>query len=406
MTRIRKAAKANGKSDGPHELTNMEVQEVSVVDRAANQRKFLVTKADEAPAGAVASDEDDIVLNGSAGDDPASRLDAADAAKVGKSDAQKALDAKDAADQAEYLAAKARLEKEQGGSAASASPKDSTAPVAASVADASAQDAVKALDQLAAEVGTGASGDIKKDDPVAVVVVTPGAGTNPTAEKVKAAILAGIDEIAAKVGQWRAAIEASDEKNTDQISGRPWAVWEYSYYIERMIGSISNIGGPDWEMLNATIGKEISAEIELAKSAKAITIARVGTLKGIHKGMAHCTESMGKLMKDFDDAPSDVQNSDASFAKAAPVAVPVAATPPVDAATIAKVAELEGVVKTLTDMVSAQSERLKKREGEVSSNAIVGSQAEIVRKADDGDKIDWPGDLAPPRGQALRRSRH
>jgi hypothetical protein len=411
--KINKAAeKVVEEKDGPHELTNITVKEVSVVDRAANKRTFLVTKSKKNAAGApVTTDEDDTDLAalgpvGKSKDDLAAKLDAEDAAAVGKTDAQKVLDAKDAADKAEIERLKA-----VGTSGAPAAP--IVAPIVAPI------DALKALDQLVAEVApvVAAAVPTKKDGvPAEVVVVSAPVPLSATAESVKAAILAGIDQIMSKATEWRAAVAASTSENTDNVSGRPYAVWDYSYYIYRMIDSISNIGGPDWEMLNATIGKELAAkDVDVTKANKAITAARVGMLKGVHDGLQHCAGAMGKVMKELtEEAPDEVVAPDAgaSFAKAAPAAAPVVApvvAPPVlvtDPALLAKVEELiskqaksDEVVASLRGVVQAQAAELAQSRGEVSSNVISSDATQIAKKTSDRDNLEWSDelDLAPKR---------
>ncbi len=89
--RIQKAATApaeKAEDEVPHELTNIRVQEVSLVDRAANRRKFLITKRDRK---AVPADNDVLVVDASEVVDltktsktelPGADLDRADAARA------------------------------------------------------------------------------------------------------------------------------------------------------------------------------------------------------------------------------------------------------------------------------------------------------------------------------------
>lgn len=408
--KVNKAAKAD--KDGPHELTNITVKEVSVVDRAANKRTFLVTKN----ARRAAKDDDtDLTTLGPVdkGGDLAAELDAKDkaTAETQKSEAQKALDAKDAADKAEFEAEKARLEKQA--AAASGAPAAPETPPSAVAPPVETIDTAKALEDLTALVAEPAS--TKKDDaPTPVVVVSEPASLSPTAQSVKAAILSGIDKIEEKIKEWRAAITASDSQNTDQISGRPYAVWEYSYYLCRMIDQISNVGGPDWEMQNATIGKELEARAAVAKAGnKAITAARIGTLKGVHQGLAHCVGTMDKVMKELTETETATVEEPVqdSFAKAAPVAaVPVAPQPapaPVvvmDPALVAKVNEMgerltksDELITSLRDIVKSQAAEINKARGEVSSNVIPNDRSEIQKERNQRDTVVWDVDLAPPR---------
>jgi hypothetical protein len=101
--RINKSAEtapAEKAEDGtPHELTNIRVQEVSMVDRAANRRKFLITKRDkkttktEFPPDVVVVDAADVVDLAATSRVDINKVDPADAARA-KAD-------KDAAEAAE-----------------------------------------------------------------------------------------------------------------------------------------------------------------------------------------------------------------------------------------------------------------------------------------------------------------
>jgi len=372
-TKITKAASKADDSQ-PHELTNITVKEVSVVDRAANKRTFLVTKNDKNPRTETALSFLASRRSTATGGDLASDLDARDAQNVQKTDAEKLIEAKDAADAVAFAAEKASLVKGEEGGDTVITAEPVAAPAAAPVAAAPVVDAAKALAALAASVEP--TTPTKKDDlPVAVTIVADPEPLSESAIALKTAILAGIDLISKKVGEWRTAVESADKNNTD-VSGRPYCMWEQSYYLTRMIENLSGIGGPDWDVLNATIGK-------VAKSGnKAITATRVGVLKGVHEGLQHCTGTMSKVMKELtDETPDEVVSPDASasFAKAntpvvAPVPAPVVApVPVVVAADPAMVAKMDGIMKavaSMQDIIATQAIELQKARGEVSSNAI------------------------------------
>ena len=413
-----KVSKAATKTDDvPHELTNITVKEVSVVDRAANKRTFLVTKNDKNPRTENAVKFLTERNKSAGGDDLASQLDARDAAAVQKTDAEKALEAKDAADALAFAAEKERLAK--GGAPAPVVVASAVAPVTAPVI----VDASKALEQLAAVAASVApitpvaaavapvTTPTKKDDlPVEVTIVASPEPLSESALALKTAILSGIDLITQKVGEWRKAVEAADKNNTD-VSGRPYCMWEYSYYLCRMIDNLSGIGGPEWDVLNATIGK-----FDIAKSGnKAITATRVGVLKAVHEGMQHCTGTMTKVMKELtDETPDEVVTPDASasFAKAAPVAAPVLATvAPVSPEVIAKmdavlsqVAALsangqkqETMIASLQTIVASQANELRKSRDEVSSNAISPDKEKVNKGIQDNGNLEWSEneDMAP-----------
>jgi hypothetical protein len=78
--RIQKAAAATSAEkadDVPHELTNIRVEEVSLVDAPANRRKFLVTKRDKKTEKGVVR-----VIDATDNDAPWAELDRADAARA------------------------------------------------------------------------------------------------------------------------------------------------------------------------------------------------------------------------------------------------------------------------------------------------------------------------------------
>lgn len=403
-----KISKAAAKTDDqlPHELTNITVKEVSVVDRAANKRTFLVTKNEKNPRT-----ENALSFLASrsrpAGNDLASDLDARDVQNVQKTDAEKLIEAKDAADKIAYEAE--RLAKE-GGAKETGDVVITAAPVVAPVVD-----ATKALDQLVASVAPAAvvaPTPTKKDEVVQPVTIVEPAPLSPSAEKVKEAIILAITGISDKVAQFKTAIQEADSKNTDQISGRPWAVWEYSYYIQDMLNALSRIGGADWEVAAASFAKALQSDISKGGN-KAITATRVGVLKGVHEGLLHATGTMTKVMKELtDETPDEVVSPDASasFAKTAPVAAapapaivpaPVVVTDPAMVAkmeiVMASIANSEKVVKSLQDIIAAQSTEIAKARGEVSSNAISPDKEKVNKSLRDDDNLKWSEneDMAP-----------
>lgn len=394
--RVKINKEATKVEDGPHELTNITVKEVSVVDRAANQRKFLVTKNAKnrgRNSAATTTDEDDIDLN------TLPRISSAELAE--KTETQKAAEA-----------------------LATATASAVAAPVAAPV------DALKALDALAVEAAAVvvvtpvvATAPTKKDDlPVAVTIVAEPEPLSPSAEALKSAILAGIDLITTKVGEWRKAVEAADKTNTD-VSGRPYCTWEYSYYLTRMINNLSDIGGPEWDVLNATIGKATTGEV--TKANKAITAARIGVLKGIHDGIQHCAGGMSKVMKELTDESADeivAPDASSSFAKAdgpgvvasahVVAAAPAIAAPSAEVSALvtkfaelsAKVTKSDELVSSLRSIVQAQATELAKSRTEVSSNALSVDNEKVSKAGSHNATLEqWPDDLAPPRSAGRNR---
>lgn len=399
----------------PYELTNIDVKEVSIVDAAANRKKFLVTKrSDPKSRERSMRPVENTTSTTKAEDMPPTEAEKAKEAE--KVTAEKAATEKasiEAAAEAEKVAA------------------EKAASEAAEVAKAA--EAVKvAADALAAVGKTEAAPDITVADP------PPVAAPTETVDRVKAAILGVLDAVGTRLDKFRSDVNTGTVYN----DGVPSAVFDHVYYLRGLLDSVWDIGGPYWEArivqaaAVADIGKSATPE-EIAKAGKAITAARVQKMKGIHKAMAYCTKDMDGLVSELDAeyTPGDsVVTSDPSvdpnamsFAKAEAekaaaekVAAEKAAADKsaaditkaqtdkatfekmiADAVAVAtkalteqiasKTAEIEIVTKNLQSSVNAQAIEVAK-----ARNTIADSQ-QIV---DDGvathDTIGWSSDMAAP----------
>lgn len=405
-TRIQKNAAATESKTTPaevFELTSIKPEEVSLVDRAANGRSFLVKKRKTEKATAPAAEtsgasEDEIVdLAATAkGAAPGAELDAADVSTSEVTEAEKVIAAKDAADAAAYAAEKAA--RAAGGEGAPVvTPDVPAAPAAA----AKATPAVKAVDTAAAlaSLVTDAA-SLKKTD----IIVTPGADgevvvsvdaapvVTPAApaaviDKVKAAVLAGIDAISERVTMFRSKVEADESASPWNMAGRP-EICSDVWYIRDMLDALYDIGGARWEI--ETAGDEANKSV--AKGHKAITGSRVAKLKAIHKGLSYCMKDYGSVMKELDTETEDAAEVVAAAApalvgdvnKAAPAA------PAVPASVEKDINELRTMVASLSKTVDAQAAQLaKSRDSVRQSNSAVPEETPQNR-----DKVIWPSDLA------------
>ena len=410
------------------ELTSLDVKEVSLVDKGANRREFLVTKK-AGERGEVITGGKEIKINPLLKND--AELVAKDQADAGAIPGANAAATAEGIDGAAGPGVVTEVDKSKADTAAAA-------PVATA---APAVDEAAELAKLRAAVG----GEAKKadvtitpeaDGSVSVSVdTTPAAAVSPApasvVEKIKAATLAGIDAISERLMALRADVSSGKLTSQWSQSGQQ-EVWSHTWYIRDMLDQLGMIGGPAWEIEAAgDEAMDVGKAQGVTKAHKAITAARLEKMRGIHKAMIYCHNDMDKLIKELDGeagAATDGKETPdtgtkfepdrgSSFAKgageapaaavAAAVVAPVAATPVVKAAD-PEVAELRRslseqaqMVESLRQIVAEQSATINKSRTAQDSNS---EPDEIGPKiASECDNVKWPLDLAdrrvPDRGK-------
>lgn len=422
--RIRKSETAAASAvDDTFELSNIVVEEVSLVDRPANERQFLVkknkvkrvktaTSAVETPV----NDSEDLAAVGAAPavENPAAALDAADAMKSISPAA--ALDAADAA--------------KLGTAPAAVIPGTSITPAEKAL---TADQASSALDALAKDVKkTEVTVTPEADGSVTVAVDTtpdalPAAAPAEVIDAVKAAVVAGIDAIASRLAMFRAKVD-SDTSGTSawSMSGKPY-LYEDIDYLTSMLYALCDVGGPQWEIEAAG---DAAADVDKAqgvkKGHKAITGARVAKLHAVHKALSYCMKDFGGIMKELQneeeekaDATSEStmqtevggfteKNASttpatvvASAVKAATVVAPVVpapvSTPSIPASVQKDINDLSQSVASLAAIVQKQSQELNRKRDSVQESNAIRTKTDAPR-----DMIAWPADLAAPAARFSR----
>lgn len=371
-----------------HELTNITVEEVSIVDRAANERTFLLRKKAEEDAAKADAPEIVTLVVAVKADAPVSAapvLEIEDAEPIDMEVAIKAAQELKDKDAAAALAAKA-------------------APVAPVIDPAQALTDLVAATKADITVST-PSGDVTvtvADEPV-VVPPAPAA----LIDKVKAATLAGIDAIAARVAKFRADVEAGDV-SVYSSSGTSDVLWSHVYYIKGMLEALYDIGGPSWEI-------ESAGDSVTKAGHKAINSARVTKMQGIHKAMSYCMKDLGALVKEVSADETDAPDGGTDAAKAAPivakaVTTPVAVVTPVAKQEIApevmaQLTAFAAQIKGLTATVAAQATDLAKARNTIpGSNAPTGDEM-LATTMPNRDIFVWPADVAadPAKKRSLFR---
>src|SRR6185369_2146355 len=156
-------------------------------------------------------------------------------------------------------------------------------------------------------------------------------------DRVKAALLAGIDAINQRMTSFRAAVET--DPATYSASGTPGVLFDHVWYVRAMLDALFDIGGPCWEIETAA---DMAKAQGVKKGHKAITGARVAKMRGIHKAMSYACKDMGGLIDELGtDEEETAPKEELSFAKAATTTAAPAATAAVDPAHSAALAELE-----------------------------------------------------------------
>lgn len=388
-SRIRKTATAVEALAAPapqvFELTNMEIVEVSIVGRPANEREFLLRKkaekkaADEAAAKAVAEPEAaqegiDLVAAAKAAED----LKALDAAAKAAEDAQKVADA-----------AKAVAEK----------PAPAPAAKAAEIADPiAAAGALAAATKADITVST-PSGDVTVtvEDAPAPVVPAPQA----LIDKVKAATLAGIDAIAARLAKFRQDVDSGTVSSYND-SGRSEVLWNHIYYINGMLDALYDIGGPSWEIESAgDAAQDVDKSAAVNKAHKAITAARVKKFAAVHKCMTYAMKDFSGVLKELaNDQDENVLEEEppvaptSKAAAPAPAPAPAVVAPAIPPEITAQMGQLSTMVNSLKATVAKQASEIAKARNTVNgSNAQIDDE-KVATSVPSHDTVIWPADLA------------
>lgn len=433
MKKIKKSAEVAAE-EGTHQLTGIEVHEVSVVDRAANMRRFITRKS-ETPAETAARVQAKIAERG--GNGPGAELDAVD--PIVASVTEKAKDVADVADVADggdlstvhahaasahAAAATAHAAAAEGVSGkkakksgvaplpppAGASTETVVAPSSAAVTDEDPEAELLALAK-SADITVAANPDgsvaitVDENAPILLNPSLPGSVT----DKVKASVIAGIDAIMLRIATLRQNVVGSD--GSYGASGSPSALNDI-WYITDMLYALYSIGGPSWEIEQAGDAVEKSADGTPVRKNKLISATRVAKLKLAHVAMKYAHGDMENVFKELDCEGGDATGEMASqttatngaptnFAKAATVDAP-AKDIKEDPAFIALAAELE----------RSKAELTKSKQGAEALQKIVANQGDIIAKARgtvapsnvSGEssptpivaEVEWPRDLAAP----------
>lgn len=347
---------SDGSTPATHELTNMRVDEVSAVDRAANKRKFLVTKNDETPAETSARIQAKIAARGDAGPGVIDKADKGDdnddatvpgtpAAHAHAASAHAAAASAHANAAAQAKPTPVKTEKSgdvvplPGSTSVTTTAKNATEDKGTSVDPIAEMEALaKETNAEAAKVGASST---KKSDDVSLAVLdangnvaatlnvsvddaATATGTAAPAEvinSIKTALVGGIDAVSARIAQLRANILAS--RNISSTYGTPTELYDI-WYIRDMLCALYDIGGPAWEVQNAAD----AAEDELAKAAsegkpvstitknKVITKARIMKMQAAHKAMEYAHADMKKVLKEMDSEGGDATGEVASATQA------------------------------------------------------------------------------------------
>lgn len=370
-------------ADGVHELTDMKVHEVSIVDAAANKRRFLVTKKGETTVDRAAVAEKMKALAAAGERLPGAELDAADvAAKVAPA----------------IVAAPAVAAK-----AADVVP----IPPPATAVSAVIVDPIAALDALNKSIEVEATPQLDGSVTITVADTTPAPVSAAPAEvqdKIKVAVIGGIDAIIARLQTLSAAVASS--KGTWSDSGVPQELYGL-WYIRDMISALYDIGGPSWEIEFAAEAAIDGMDSEMAKAKssahKAITAARVGKLMATHRALKYCASDLGTLLKELNgvvpaavaavvEAPT--AKSTGTVEPAPAVAIDIFSDPRFIALTKAQ-EESAAIIARLQSMVAEQAETITKARNSVASSN--GDDNNIRPPATKSDKVVWARDLAAPK---------
>ncbi len=374
-------------ADGVHELTDMKVHEVSIVDAAANRRRFLVTKKGETTVDRAAVAEKMKALTAAGERLPGAELDAADVA----------------AKAAPAVVAPAVVAPAVAAKAGDVVP----IPPPASAVSAAPVDPLAALDALNKSLEVDVVPQLDGSTAIVVTETAPVPTSTAPAEvqdKIKIAVMGGIDAIIARLQTLSASIAASPGTWSDAgIPQELYGLW----YIRDMISALYDIGGPSWEIevaADAAI-EAASTPVEMAKASahKAITAARVGKLMATHRALKYCASDLGTLLKELNgvvpaavaavvEAPTS--KSAGTVEPAPAVAIDIFSDPRFIALTKAQ-EESTAIIARLQAMVSEQAETITKARNSIASSN--GDDNNIRQPATKSDKVVWARDLAAPK---------
>lgn len=372
------------------ELKDMNVEEVSMVDKPANGRAFLVKKRATKKSDAASTDTaaEEVI-------DLAAEVDKSGTAEPEADRANAEKDAADAAAHAADLSAEGSKSEKAAPAAATVTETIDTAAALAALTD-----GVKKTDITVSPDGDGGLVVAVSDTPPEPVAAAPAEVT----DKCKAAVLAGIDAIGQRLAMFRGKVEADGSASPWDMSGRP-EICSDVWYIRDMLDALYNIGGPAWEIEAAGDSATDVDKAAVVKGHKAITGSRIAKMKAIHKGLSYCMKDYGALMKELDtESEQDEQDVPADTAmgaaKAAPVATSEAATA-APASVEKDINDLRAQVSSLSKTVNVQASQLaKSRDSVQQSNSALPKEENQNR-----DKVIWPSDLADPAEYARTQRR-
>jgi hypothetical protein len=401
------------KADAPKaELIDIVTTEVSLVDRAANKRDFLVKKQAQA-----------------AGEAPTiNPLLAPDAEMI----------AKDKADAEAYKAEKAAAEAAAAGTPVAVTPAATPAVEAApAVAAASVTAAeVTKTEDIAPTVAVEATTTVVASEVVAPPSVVPAieapttkddsgeaepplqisVSLSPPAPEplkilppLKAALEAGLQAVIARA-QDALKILSTAVADSSGCSYVPWEIGAQTRQIDALVDQMDCIGGTDWAASAILAAGAASAPTDVTKAGAAMSAARHGRFTKTHGDMGSALKDMQKCYKAMGDMLSEVAPGDktekaevpvvAPAAAPTPVAAPTPAVAPAPVAEVAKsassdTAQLLKAVEDLRRVVADQALVIEKAHLPQSSNAIplarTGPNSATIKTEDTG----WLPDMAP-----------
>jgi hypothetical protein len=407
------------------ELTDIITTEVSLVDRAANMRSFVVKKAQrpdgEAPA-----------INPLLDVDPA-------------------IAAKDKAEAEEYRLQKAALEAGTVVAEVAATPPTvvetpvvAEAPVVETVAappvvveapvvapPVVAETVTKENDSKAAgssfeknpagepdNVSAGKKKEVKKDDggeeaPVVISVsLTPPA---PEALKIipqlKAALEAGLQAVVARAQDALKVLSASVVDSAG-YSYTPYEVSAQVRQIDALVDQMEYMGGTDWAASAILAAGAASAPTDVSKAGAAMSAARHSKFTKVHgdmgasfKEMTKCYKAMGDMLGELAPGDKTAKSEEAPVVVPAPVPAPASAPAPVvvpdvviPPTTVNKSADdidLRKMVEDLRRTVQSQAQIIEKAQEPRQSNAIPLATTMPNSGTINAEGTHWPADMAP-----------
>ncbi len=420
-TRISKAATAVEALVAPaaaptvFELSNMQVEEVSIVDRPANERKFLLRKKKEEEAKKAAeaaksagAPADGLIVEDGEGIDLVAAQKAADELKAKDAEAKAKDDAEKAAKAAAPAAAPVPVPAPALAPAVESAVK-ATVPAVAPAAEI-VTDPTAALNELV----TATKADITVSTPSGDVTVT--VDDTPVAvppapqaliDKVKAATLAGIDAIAARLAKFRSDVDTGSISSYND-SGRSEALWGHVYYLKSMLEALYDIGGPSWEIESAVdAAQDVDKSADVNKAHKAINAARVKKFAAVHKCMTYAMKDFSGILKELSQDPEESNDLPADpadvatdrvgkSATPAPVVAPVVVPAPavISPEILSQITELNKSVNSLKTLVATQAAEIAKARNTLNGSNVQPEDELLATTVPGCDTVIWPADIA------------